>query len=62
MKGMRIVDALIGTPFERLEPRKLELEKIRLKTKMDHITKSISKPQFIENIILFLIGLLEIRS
>jgi hypothetical protein len=40
---MKIVDAIIGTPFERLEPKKLELEKIRLKTKMDTITKTISK-------------------
>jgi hypothetical protein len=39
----KIVDAIIGTPFDRLEPRKLELEKIRLKTKMDTITKTISK-------------------
>jgi hypothetical protein len=40
---MKIVDAIIGTPFERLEPKKLELEKIRLKTKMDTITKTIGK-------------------
>ena len=40
---MKIVDKVLGTPFERLEPAKLELEKIRLKTQMDTIIKRITK-------------------
>jgi len=40
---MKIVDAVLGTPFERIKTRDLELEKIHLKTKMDTLTKTISK-------------------
>ena len=40
---MTIVDAVFGTPFERIKSKDLELEKIRLKTKMDTSTKTISK-------------------
>jgi len=40
---MAIVDKLIGTPFERLDTRTLELEKIRLKTRRDTTIKAISK-------------------
>lgn len=40
---MTIVDKLIGTPFERLDSRTLELEKIRLKTRRDNSIKAISK-------------------
>ena len=40
---MKIVDKLLGTPFERMEIKSLELEKIRLKTRRDTIVKTISK-------------------
>jgi hypothetical protein len=40
---MKVVDAVLGTPFERIKMRDLELDKIRLKTKMDTITRTIKK-------------------
>jgi hypothetical protein len=40
---MKIVDKLLGTPFERMDTKSLELEKIRLKTRRDTIVKTISK-------------------
>jgi len=39
---MGMVDALFGTPFERMKVKDLELQKIKLKTKTDTIIKSIS--------------------
>ncbi|MFA4876944.1 MAG: hypothetical protein WC586_05990 [Methanoregula sp.] len=40
---MAIIDKIIGTPFERMDTRTLELEKIRLKTRRDTTVKAISK-------------------
>ncbi|WP_394698837.1 hypothetical protein [uncultured Methanoregula sp.] len=40
---MAIVDKILGTPFERMDTRTLELEKIRLKTRRDTTIKAISK-------------------
>ena len=39
---MGMVDALFGTPFERMKVKDLELQKIKLKTKTDTIIKTIS--------------------